>query len=103
MNNSNLSRRKVLIKTGQVAVATALAGIELPAVHAAGNELIKIALVGCGGRGTGAAENALATPGGPTRLVAMADVFQTRLTSSYNALNQGARIPQVDVPQDRRF
>ena len=102
-HSGNLSRRDVLVRTGQVAAASALAGIEIPHVHAAGNELIKVALVGCGGRGTGAAVNALATAGGPTRLVAMADVFQDKLTNSYNTLNQGGRVMQIDVPQDRRF
>ena len=79
-----------------------LAGVTLPQVHAKGNDVIKVALVGCGGRGTGAAINALATPG-QTRLVAMADVFQDKLNGSYNSINQGNRIPKVDVPNDRKF
>jgi predicted dehydrogenase len=102
-SNSDLSRRDVMVKSGQVAAASALAGVALPQVHAKGNDQIRIALVGCGGRGTGAAVNALATPGGPTRLVAMADVFKNRLVSSYNALNQGPRAQQLDVPPERRF
>lgn len=100
--NSNLSRRDVLKTTGQVAAASVLAGVALPQVHAQGNGTIKIALVGCGGRGTGAAINALSAPGGPTQLVAMADVFQNKLNNSYNQINN-ARGQQVDVPQARRF
>ena len=46
-----------------------------PQRHAGENNTIKIALVGCGGRGTGAALNALSTKG-PTKLWAVADVFQ---------------------------
>jgi predicted dehydrogenase len=89
-------------KSGQVAAVSALAGVALPAVHAAENSTIQIALVGCGGRGTGAAENALVTRQGPTRLVAMADVFPQRLGSSHRNLTR-ARGPQVDVPEGRRF
>ena len=52
-------------------------------VHAAENNTIQVALVGCGGRGTGAADNALSTKNGPIKLVAMADVFPDRLNGSY--------------------
>src|SRR5437762_81167 len=103
MSNNDLSRRDVLKTAGTVAAASALAGVVLPQVHAQGNDLIKIALVGCGGRGTGAAIDALATTGGQVRLVAMADVFQDRLNSSYNSLNQGNRVAQIDVPANRKF
>ena len=54
-----LSRRDVIKATGTVAAASALAGVALPQVHAGGTDLIRLALVGCGGRGTGAAHNAL--------------------------------------------
>src|SRR5271157_3030641 len=90
----------------------------IPAVHAGENHTIQIALVGCGGRGTGAAANALATKSGPVKLVAMADVFEHRLKSSYETLTSiggdagngspdravaGYDPAQVDVPPDRRF
>ena len=48
----------------------------IPAVHAAEDNTIQVALVGCGGRGTGAAANALSVKNGPIKLVAMADVFE---------------------------
>ena len=96
------SRRQFLKTTGGVAAASALTGIYPSAVHAAGSELIQVALVGCGGRGSGAAMNALATASGPIKLVAMADAFPDRLASSYAALSQAAR-KQVEVPEDRRF
>jgi predicted dehydrogenase len=76
--------------------------VVLPQVHAGENNTIQVALVGCGGRGTGAAQNALRTQQGPTRLVAMADVFPNRLNDSYNNLTRVLR-PQVDVPEARRF
>jgi predicted dehydrogenase len=59
-------------------------------------------LVGAGGRGTGAAENALASKFGPTRLVAMADVFQDKMDRSYKHLNSQFQ-KQVDVPKERQF
>src|SRR5262245_51459032 len=93
--------------TGKVAVATALAGVVVPTVHAAGTDTIQLALVGCGGRGTGAAEDAMNTTLkfglGPTRLVAMADVFKDRIDGSYRHLSRGAFTKLVDVPQERRF
>jgi len=99
---TNPSRRDLLETTGKVAVASTLAGLALPAVHAAGDNTIRIALVGCGGRGTGAAANALSTTNGPTKLYAMADVFDDRLRSSYKNLKGGFE-KQVDVSDDRKF
>jgi predicted dehydrogenase len=100
--NSGLTRRELMKKSGQVAVASALAGIAIPHVHAAESHTIQLALVGCGGRGTGAAMNALATKNGPTKLVAMADVFPDRLSGSYKQIKQGFAA-QVDVSEDRKF
>ena len=103
MNDSNLpTRREFLKTTGRIAAASALAGVALPHVHAAGSDLVQVALVGCGGRGTGAAGNALASQGGPMKLVAMADVFEDKLRGSYDALMREAAA-KVEVPQDRKF
>jgi predicted dehydrogenase len=100
--NGGVSRRDVLKTSGGIAVASALGGVALPAVHAAESNTIQAALVGCGGRGTGAAENALSVKNGPIKLVAMADVFKERLSSSYSHLAK-AFAKQVDVPDDRQF
>src|SRR5206468_5287260 len=96
------SRREFLKTTGQVAAASALAGVAIPAVHAGEDNTIQVALVGCGGRGTGAAANALSVKKGPIKLVAMAVVFPDRLTSSYKQIKQ-AFDKQVDVPEARQF
>ena len=69
------SRREFLQQAGGFAVASALAATAIPHVHASENNTIQVALVGCGGRGTGAAANALSTKNGPIKLVAMADIF----------------------------
>ena len=80
------SRREFLGNTGKAVTVSALAGVAIPAVHAGESHTIQLALVGCGGRGTGAAANALSTKSGPIKLVAMADVFEHRLKSSYETL-----------------
>jgi len=100
--NDNLSRRDLIKKTGQIAAVSALAGIAIPSVHAGESNTIQLALVGCGGRGTGAAENALSTKVGPTKLVAMADVFPERLSGSFKQI-KNEHEKQMDVPEDRRF
>jgi predicted dehydrogenase len=96
------SRREFIKTTGQMVAVSALAGTAMPYVHAAGGDTLQVALIGCGGRGTGAAENALSTRSGPIKLVAMADVFDNRLSSSYDTLNRRFA-KQIDVPPDRRF
>jgi predicted dehydrogenase len=96
------SRRDFLKTTTRFAAASALAGTVLPHVHAAGDETLQVALVGCGGRGTGAAANALSTKSGPIKLVALADVFPNRLKSSRDNLKEQFAA-QIDVPEDRGF
>jgi predicted dehydrogenase len=71
-------------------------------MYAAENNTIRLALIGCGGRGCGAAANAFDSPNGPVELVAMADFFENRLANAHKVLSDqyGAR---VNVPQERRF
>src|SRR3954467_12137411 len=98
------SRRDFLKTTGLVAAASAFSQTAVPLVHAGESNTIQVALVGCGGRGTGAAANALSTKSGPIKLVAMADVFPDRLTSSLKNLKSNEGISaKVDVPEDRQF
>jgi predicted dehydrogenase len=97
------SSRRDFIKTGgQAAALSVLANVAIPAVHAASSDLIQIALIGCGGRGGGAAANALSVKRGPVKLVAMADVFPERLATDLKNLQQRFS-SQVDVPADRQF
>src|SRR5438105_9148495 len=101
--NSHLtSRREFLVTTGRAAAISALAGVALPHVHAAENNTINVALVGCGGRGTGAAGDALSTTMGPTRLVAVADVFPNKPGETLKTL-QKEFAKQLDVPKNRQF
>lgn len=96
------SRRDFLKTTGGVAAASALSGVTIPSVHAGEVNTIQVALVGCGGRGTGAANNALETQSGPIKLVAMADVFKERLDGSFETIKK-EHSDKVDVPEDRKF
>lgn len=96
------SRREVLRGAGGLAVAGMLPTLAFPHVHAAGNDLIQVALVGCGGRGSGAAVDACSTKSGPIKLVAMADVFQDRMDQSIQNV-KGALGAKWDVPKDRQF
>jgi len=96
------NRREFIRTTGRIAAASALAGVALPHVHAAGSDLLQVALVGAGGRGSGAADQALSTRTGPIKLVAMADVFEDRLNNSLNGL-KNSHADKVEVPKDRQF
>src|SRR5215831_18046319 len=96
------SRRQFLAGSGRIAGASVLSGIALPHVHAAEDNTIQLALVGAGGRGTGATENALGIKNGPIKLVAMADVFPQKLSDSHGRL-RGRFAAQMDVPQERQF
>ena len=96
------SRREFLKDTGRVAATSALAGAAAAHVHAAEENTIRVALIGCGSRGTGAAADALSVKHGPIKLVAMGDLFGGRLTSSAEVLGQRFA-DRVDVPEERRF
>ena len=102
IDNTNTSRREFLKGTGRIAAASALAAGIAPRMYAGESNTINVALIGCGGRGTGAAANALSVNNGPTKLVAMGDVFGHRLKSSYANL-QKSHADKMDVPEDRRF
>jgi myo-inositol 2-dehydrogenase / D-chiro-inositol 1-dehydrogenase len=100
-DNEGTSRREFLKHSGTVLTGAALASSIAARAYAGEAHTIKVALVGCGGRGTGAALNALSTQG-PTKLWAMADIFDDRLQSSLKNL----RIKfadQIDVPPERQF
>ncbi len=99
------SRRDFLRNSSVLAAAGGLTStLSLPSVHAAEDNTIRIALVGCGGRGTGAAVDALSVDNGPIQLVAMADVVEQNVTNKYNTLAGLDRVSaRVDVPPERRF
>jgi len=101
-DHPHTTRREFFKQSGTIVAASALAGMAVPQVHAAEDNTIRLALDRCGGRGTGAIQDAMSGDNGPLELVAMADLFQDRLDGSYKELKDklGKRI---DVPDDRKF
>ncbi len=102
-NTPDTTSRRDFLKNSTKAVAglSVLSGIQIPYVHAAGDDTINIALVGCGGRGTGAASNSMGVKQ-RTRLVAMADVQESRLEASFAGLS--AKHPdRFSVSADAKF
>ncbi len=99
---ASASRRQFLRTAGAAAAVSALSGVKIPFVHGAETNALEVALVGCGGRGTGAAANALSVSGPPIKLVAMADIAEQKMKNSLGSLTN--KFPtQVEVPEDRRF
>src|SRR5262249_30542231 len=94
--------RRDFLRGSTTAMVGAAAATAVPLVHAAGSGTIKVGLVGCGGRGSGAAEQAL-TADSNTKLVAMADAFQDRLEEHLSAIKQSEVGSRVDVPRDRQY
>ena len=101
--SADSSTRRQFLKTSSTAVvAGGLAAGVAPAVHAAGSDTLKLGLIGCGGRGTGAAAQAL-TADKNTKLVALGDAFQDRVEICLNSLIKSPVAEQVAVAPDHRF
>ena len=94
------SRRDFIKTTSAATVGLSLASV-IPGAYAAGTDTIRIGLIGCGGRGTGAVLNAFDGAPGVT-LAAMGDVFPDRLEASLAQISKD-HAAQVDVPKDRQF
>lgn len=96
------SRREFLGRSAAVAGLAAIGPLSLArGAHAAGSDVIKIGLIGCGGRGSGAAVNAM-NAGPDVRLVAMADLFEDRARGSLERLKT-LKPDQVQVADDHVF
>lgn len=101
----SLTRRRFLKNSSQ---ATALAGFSaLTGAFGANHDRIRVGLVGCGGRGTGAARDAL-TAGPNVQLVSMGDIFPDRVQQSLSSLTRLAKTDAglrdcVNVEPDRCF
>jgi len=100
-DKSQNERRIFLKNSALLAGGAMLSSMPLANVYAGGSDVIKIALIGCGDRGTGAAFQALATKQN-LKLVAMADAFQDRLDKSYKLLTS-KHADKVAVPEDKKF
>ena len=96
------TRRGFLRQTSRLAAGSALASGLVPHVFPGEDNTIRVALIGCGGRGTGAASNALSVNNGPLKLVAMADVFEERLKRSFDSL-QEKHSHDLELTEERKF
>jgi predicted dehydrogenase len=100
---SKLNRRQFLKQSSSLTAGAAVLGNIAPSAFAGENNTIRLALIGCGGRGSGAVGDALSVPnGGPIKLYAMADLWENRMAKSYNALKKKFG-DNIDVPPDRKF
>jgi len=107
---STACSRRDALKLGTAAAAgSVLTQLCVPTVHAAEDNTIQLALIGCGGRGSGAVGNAIAASQvqgagchGPVKLVAMGDLSQGRLDAAHKNLSK-AFGDYIDVPSERRF
>jgi len=108
MNNDNNSRREFVKNSSLLAGGLMMSPLFSNANFFSGaDETIKVALVGCGGRGTGAAMQALLTKQN-VKLVAMADAFRDRIDSCYKTLTKddgsGTSVKaRVEVPEENKF
>src|SRR6476620_11164206 len=95
--------RRDFLRTSAVTVAgLGLAGAFAPPVHAAGSDTIKVALIGCGNRGSAALVQALNT-GDSVKLWAMADAFPDRLEKSLrNIERELTESPESDDSEPHR-
>lgn len=104
---SNLTRREFLKSSAAAAATTTLASLDIGRfAHAAGSDLLKVGLIGCGGRNTGAGFQALRADKG-ARLVALCDIFMDRVQNARqvitNELAKDGKASQVQVRNDHCF
>jgi len=100
---SSSTRRRFLQQSGTLVAGAAAAASLARSVHAGEDNTIRLALIGCGGRGSGAVRDALSVPdSGPVKLYAMADLLEAKIARSLKALQES--FPnKVDVSDDRKF
>lgn len=100
---SGTSRRGFIQKSGLAVAGTALAGLSIQrSAHAAGSDVLKVGLIGCGGRGTGAALNAMrADP--QTKITALGDAFPDQIEHCLNLLSRNNLGDRLDVTPERCF
>jgi myo-inositol 2-dehydrogenase/D-chiro-inositol 1-dehydrogenase len=98
-SSNHLSRRDAL-RTAGVAGA-ALAGMRAVHAQSPSADLIRVGLIGAGGRGTGALQQALSVPGSNVKVTAIADAFDDRIKGALKAVE--SMKDKIDVPEDRQF
>ena len=102
-DSSHTTRRRFLQQGGAIAVGAVTLGNFARSAHAAEDDTIRLALIGCGGRGTGAVSDAFGVPdSGPVQLYAAADLNPRRMAAACKAIAN--QFPdKVNVPEERQF
>jgi len=100
----NFDRRQFLKHSSSLAAGTVvLGGLAPRVINASEDNTVRLALIGCGHRGSGAVGDALSVPdGGQVKLYAMADVIEDRLNAAHKTLKENFQ-DKIDVPDDRKF
>ena len=99
--NTEASRRTFLKATAATSAAATTASFLQRSAHAAGSDIIKVGLVGLGGRGMGAAKDAMSADAG-CRLTSVAEVFYDRMENGREQLKKELEA-QYEVPEDQCF
>ncbi len=103
-NQKSVSSRREFLKVSGAAAAGATLLSLAPRVHAAEDNTIRLALLGCGGRGAGAVADAFKVPaGGPIELYAAADLYDQAIDNALNGLKQQGFEAKLNVAPERRF
>ena len=114
MNTDNKNSRREFVKTSALLTGGVMTMPLLSKANffSGADDTIKVALIGCGGRGTGAAMQACLTKQN-VKIVAMADAFRDRIDNCYKSLtvddiNEGSGTPKniknrIDVPEERKY
>jgi predicted dehydrogenase len=102
--NKQVTRRDFLKGSAAVAATAALAGVAVENVHAAGSDTVKVGLVGCGGRGTGALGQCLEAAkikGMDVQVVAFGDLWQAKAASAMKRFkddkSNGSKVTATDA------
>ncbi len=103
-SSTNLTTRRAFVKNSSLLAGGLVAAPLFSKANyfSGADDSIKIVLIGCGGRGTGAVTQALSTKQN-VKLVAMADAFRDRLDHSYKSVSKEIDAKRIDVPEDRKF
>ncbi|MEX0821715.1 MAG: Gfo/Idh/MocA family oxidoreductase [Rhodothermales bacterium] len=100
-NDAGLTRRDFIKSSAAAAAGASVLMRSNNFAYAAGSDLMRVGVVGCGGRGTGAAVNAVESAEG-VEIYAMGDLFEDRLDDSYGRLREHAG-DALNVPDARKF
>jgi predicted dehydrogenase len=105
MDNQNKNSRREFVKTSALLTGGVMTMPLLSKANffSGSDDTIKVALIGCGDRGTGAATQALSTKQN-VKLVAMADAFRDRIDNSYKEMTTDSNVKnRIDVPEERKY